>query len=149
MVSALSYFVMIFGIATSVFSLIEPWLRRLQLYFQFHQLGMDDVSEKVARAENHAAYPFLAFSLLIGIGIIVIATGLIRRREWARCAWIWGSGLLLIEAVALAAYLRDFAAPVILAIVFRLIVFAVSLRVFTSREARDQFSGGNPRAGFV
>lgn len=127
-------------------SLIEPWFRRKLLYFQFHQLGMDDVFEKVARVQDHAALLFDIINFLIGIGIIVIAIGLIRRREWARRAWIWVSGLLVVAFVVFAVCSREFDLPAILAIVFRSVIFVVSLGVLTGEKARSQFAGGSARA---
>jgi uncharacterized membrane protein len=143
MISALAYFVMILGVATSALSVADPWIRRLQLYYQFHQLGMDDAIEKIARIQDQAAYPFEVFGFLVGIATVVIAIGLIRRRGWARLAWMWGSGFLLVEFITFAVYSRDSSLSVILVIVFRLVVFAISLSILGSKRVRDQFSRGN------
>jgi len=146
MVSALSYFVMLLGIVTSALSLLGPWIRRRQLYYQFHQLGMDGSIERVVRAEDHAAFPYEVSGFLVGIAIIVIAIGLVRRREWARRMWMWGSGLLVLEFVVLALFSRDAELPVILVVTFRLSIFVISLAVLMSKKARDQFTRGRPEA---
>lgn len=137
-----AYLVVGVNALAAVACVVKPFLQRRTSLLEIQRLGLDDVANEIAYAELQAIAPALLLSLVLSIGGVIAGFGLLRRREWAKRAWLYLSGLWLASAVVPVIF--DPSAATIYPLAFRLAVFVVSLRVLLSATARNEFSTSLP-----
>lgn len=123
----------IFGILATACQPVALWW---QTYFQFRQLGMD--SSEVARKLIVREIPLLIGALAFCAAGLCAAFFMLRRKNWARLAWIalWALSVVF----SLPPLISNPDSTLMIGMLIRIGILAVSVRVLCSEEAKQEFA---------
>lgn len=115
-----------------------PWIFKLQMYFTFHQLGMESRAQDITNKIIEDQKPSLIAGFIFNAAGAYAGLYLLRRKHWARVMWIALCAFALLLALLGFCYTPGWLT--ITGMLFRGTLLTVSIRILCSAAANAEFS---------
>lgn len=145
MTRTLGWIAIVWALLGLVFILASPWIIRQQCTLKFKYILNPEEVQELAAAQINAARPTLAFSAIHHTACLITGIGLLKRKSWARPAWLtlcWlGLGFVIVAAI----WNRRFDVGGVTSVLVRTALLVWSIQVLGSRRARHEFTSSRSR----
>jgi hypothetical protein len=123
----------------------SSWAIRQQSTYKFRYILNPEEIQELAAARIDATRPTLIISAIHQIACLITGVGLLKRKSWARPAWLtlcWlGLGFVIVAAI----WHRRLDVGGFTSVLLRAALLVWSIRVLGSRRARHEFASSKSR----
>jgi len=116
---------------------IQAFALRMQVHFQFHHILEESESKKIADELVENQLPYVVLGGVLNAAGLFAAISLLRRQNWARIMWI--ALCVISTGLALVSFCREHDWIIFSAVLFRIGILVVSMRVLCSATAKTEF----------